>query len=163
MNPQDPLAQLRDIHLPEPVGWWPPAPGWWLLALLLIATLIFTVRWLIMHQRANRYRREALLALTQLETAHARQPLERCQAILALLRRTAKTAYPGQGLESELLPRLLTRLNLGCRKPPFDEALQHQLRDLPYQANPQIPEGALDGLQTLAKHWIKRHRRGRPC
>ena len=23
---------LRDIHLPEAIGWWPPAIGWWLLA-----------------------------------------------------------------------------------------------------------------------------------
>ena len=29
--------QLRDIHLPESSLWWPPAPGWWILALLLIA------------------------------------------------------------------------------------------------------------------------------
>ena len=30
---------LRDLHLPEPVGWWPPAPGWWIL-LLLVTTLL---------------------------------------------------------------------------------------------------------------------------
>ena len=28
----DPLAGLRPLHRPLPVSWWPPAPGWWLLA-----------------------------------------------------------------------------------------------------------------------------------
>ncbi|HAU18090.1 MAG TPA: DUF4381 domain-containing protein, partial [Marinobacter adhaerens] len=45
MNPQDPLSQLRDIHLPETGGLWPPAPGWWVLAILLIAVLAALV-WL---------------------------------------------------------------------------------------------------------------------
>ena len=26
---------LKDIHLPEAIGWWPPAIGWWLLAVLI--------------------------------------------------------------------------------------------------------------------------------
>ena len=45
---------LRDLHLPDPVGWWPPAPGWW----LLLATLAMLLIWLAVVLR-SRHRRGA--------------------------------------------------------------------------------------------------------
>ncbi|HCI2640386.1 DUF4381 domain-containing protein, partial [Pseudomonas aeruginosa] len=27
----NPLDRLEPLIAPPPVGWWPPAPGWWLL------------------------------------------------------------------------------------------------------------------------------------
>jgi len=48
--PPDLLSDLRDIHEPIAPGFWPPAPGWWLvfglgMAAFVIATLL-TRRWL---------------------------------------------------------------------------------------------------------------------
>ncbi|WP_185962589.1 DUF4381 domain-containing protein [Thalassomonas sp. M1454] len=39
----DPLAQLKDIHLPEQINQWPIAIGWWLLLLSIIAFIFFVV------------------------------------------------------------------------------------------------------------------------
>ena len=36
----DPLDALKDIYLPVEPHWWPPAPGWW-----IIAALIFSMLW----------------------------------------------------------------------------------------------------------------------
>ena len=41
MSIENPLVNLKDIHLPSPVSFWPPAPGWWILAVLLISSLFF--------------------------------------------------------------------------------------------------------------------------
>ncbi len=30
------LNELRDIQGIDPISWWPPAPGWWLLAVVII-------------------------------------------------------------------------------------------------------------------------------
>jgi len=38
----DPLADLKDIHLPDPVSVWPLALGWWLLVGLLVILLVST-------------------------------------------------------------------------------------------------------------------------
>ena len=38
MNPEL-LAQLRDIHAAPELPWWPPASGWWALALMLLVVL----------------------------------------------------------------------------------------------------------------------------
>lgn len=37
----DPLASLSDIHLPAAVHSYPIAPGWWLLAAIVLALLIY--------------------------------------------------------------------------------------------------------------------------
>ena len=41
------LAKLHDIHLPDPISWWPMAPGWYALLILvfiLIGLLIYVTR-----------------------------------------------------------------------------------------------------------------------
>ena len=40
------LQQLRDIHLPAAPGWWPPAIGWWLLAMVVAGVLAWMIWWL---------------------------------------------------------------------------------------------------------------------
>lgn len=39
----DPLQQLRDVHSPLDPAWWPPAPGWWIIGVLLLAGLLWLV------------------------------------------------------------------------------------------------------------------------
>lgn len=44
MNPkQDPLLNLKDIHLPELSPWWDLAVGWWILLALLVVLCIWGV------------------------------------------------------------------------------------------------------------------------
>ena len=60
MNDAGSLQNLNDIVLPVPVPWWPPAPGWYILAAMLLTLLVVLAlrgwrRW-----RRNAYRRRSL-------------------------------------------------------------------------------------------------------
>lgn len=48
------IAQLRDIHLPDAPGWWPPAVGWWLIFFGVVIPACFLTN------RALRRRRQRL-------------------------------------------------------------------------------------------------------
>ena len=162
MNPQDPLLQLRDIHLPAPISWWPPAPGWWLLAILVVTLIVFSIRWWQRRLAQNCYRAEALQHLDELQLSLTNEPLDQCREILALLRRTAKTAYPQLSIESELTSAMLTRLNQCCATPVFDEEIQQQLGKIPYQKNPEISEKLIQKLRESTRQWLKKHQRVAP-
>ncbi len=65
----DALEQLRDLHLPEPPGFWPPAPGWWIAALCLAALCTWLAMRIYRARRDNQPFRRASRALDELLAA----------------------------------------------------------------------------------------------
>jgi hypothetical protein len=75
----DALEQLRDLHLPQPPGLWPLAPGWWLIAALaFLAVALLAMRLYRAHRRRRPFRSavralDELLARARLEQLSARE------------------------------------------------------------------------------------------
>ena len=93
------LEQLRDIHLPQAVHWWPPAPGWWLVAALVLALTVWLSRYLQARYRRQYFRGETQDLLKQVWQNYEQQAENTANAdrdfienTLALLRRASKTA-----------------------------------------------------------------------
>lgn len=151
MNPS--LAQLRDIHLPAEPTWWPPAPGWWLLALLVLG-LLACLGWRILQiLRSRRYRRIAERELQRLAAAvpGPQQPAQ----INALLKRTAMAAYPDRptaGLWGDEWVRFLADTGELAQS---ERKVLRALADQPYRPG---TTAANDDLVRVANHWIRRHR-----
>jgi len=159
----NPLAQLRDIHLPEPVGWWPPAPGWWLLATLLLALILWgfvhLLRALYRRRRRLAYRREALGQLAQLAEPQRQLYL---RELLTLVRRTAISGLNNAEIASYSSSMLL---NLIIEKSSHNgqispEPLLTQL----YCREPRAlvePERAM--LCRCVREWLNSRAESRPC
>ena len=85
---------LRDIHLPGLIAWWPPAPGWWIVAALLLAGLVV----LGLYYRSGRHRRAALRSVRKVHAAleQGAEPVACLQRVSTTLRRFAMTTADAQ-------------------------------------------------------------------
>lgn len=84
------IAGMAADHIPAPAGWWPPAPGWWIVLALCIAAIILLLRWL-----RNPHRRLRKLALRELERIEQQQeaPQQVATGIQNVLRRYALSRF----------------------------------------------------------------------
>lgn len=159
MEAEDPLSQLRDIHLPDPVSFWPPAPGWWLLLLVILIAIVFACR----HAIAAMIRRRKLASvLTELETAYGLYQRQRqdnghslhfLATVNSLLNRVTQVLYPDSG-SANLTGRQWLRFLDACDNSTlFTEGPGKVLADGMYR--PTF-DGDADALYDCARQWITR-------
>lgn len=152
----DPLANLRDIHLPADVSWWPPAPGWWLLAGLLTGACLWLLWFAWRRHRQRAYRRAALHLLQQLRRRQ-NPPAERLAEANALLKRTALAAWPAArvaALHGGDWCRFLSASLPRRQSPPAN--LEHLLRDGLYGGG-AVTEADVEHLLDFCECWIRHH------
>jgi hypothetical protein len=172
MNPTVDLSELplRDIHLPGPVPWWPPAPGWWLLvALGLVALAAYGV-----HYYLQRHRRAALAAVERLrrELAHGGDAAAVLRRLSTVMRRFAMTTAShgheiraAEGFDPDSVPglvgeRWLAYLDSRWERDGFSRGAGRVLTAAPYvRTGAADAAAALDAL-ALCDSWLKRQRRG---
>lgn len=151
-NHSDPLQGLRDIHLPTPVSFWPPAPGWWLLALFIVI-LVFATLWLWRRHRRHAYRRTALKRLQQLHQAlnEGQSETSIIAELSLLLRRTAISRYGRQQVAALQGSAWLEFLDRTGRHTPFTAEGQ-ALLDAPYRRTTSHQAAP---LLALAQRWLR--------
>ncbi len=148
--------QLRDIHLPDPVFWWPPAPGWWALLGLLIA-LFALVFFVLKIKKQRRVRSVALRELEKLssEFSDRQDGLWLAKKLSILLRRICLSYFPRAdvaGLTGEKWLRFLDE-GLAHKKWPdrFSKGIGRTLISAPYQSEVEVDGEA---LLSLCSDWV---------
>lgn len=133
MDPEQ--IPLRDLHLPDMIGWWPLAPGWWIVfGLVLIAMLVLLRRFL--HTRARGApRRHALRRLNQLLTEYEEQRnvVSFAARLSELLRRTMLAYAPREEVAGLTGEAWLEWLDRDLAHPQFVAGPGRKLIELPYR------------------------------
>ena len=142
-----PAAALRDIHLPDPVSWWPPAPAWW----VVVALAIVAVAWLV-----RRFRRRRQLRFAQAELARALVQWRGDQdghrfaaSISVLLRRLALSRFDKQtvaGLTGTRWLEFLAAHSRGEVADGFRRGVGRCLIEAPYDPGARVDPVALAAL-----------------
>lgn len=146
---------LRDLHLPEAIGWWPLAPGWWFLILVFVAGILYLSYRSIQKWRRNAMRRVALRELSRIQKEYRVGVDEITLAIelSELLRRTMLAYAPREEVAGLTGDRWLHWLDLGLDDKPFTEGAGQNVESLPYRRPDQIEddvdvEGLIEAIKT---------------
>jgi hypothetical protein len=150
------LDNLRDIITPDGVAWWPPEPGWFVVAALAAVCIVSGIHAWQHARRATGYRRAALRELGAIEAAVASGGEAAFSALVRvpnLLKRVALASHPRRevaGLTGEPWLRILQQTGGRTEFPvePFAS-----LTGLAYTGKEPAPDDAR-ALLAAVRRWI---------
>ncbi len=151
--------QLRDIHLPASPDIWPPAPGWWILATLLLFLCGWALFKYLRHQRCQREQQAVLANLIPIEKKLLNKPDNQVLAELnVLLRQLALMHYPHTQIASLNGKQWLQFLDHAGQTNQFTQGVGHILADAPYRTNDAtlLTKKQVKALIKLVKEWVSK-------
>jgi hypothetical protein len=139
---------LRDLHLPDPIGWWPLAPGWWFLILLAVFGLGWVILRALRTWQFEAPRRFAIRALGKVEADYLthRNPVMLGQQLSELLRRGMLAYAPRHEVAGLTGERWLAWLDQDLPVPYFHTEGGKSLLQLPYRD----PDGDFSDIDISA-------------
>jgi len=162
----NPLDQLHPLVLPEAVGAWPPAPGWWLL-LILIPALAYGA-WRGRHllprkaprpsdeQPLDPLRQAALEELARMPKPYDGAPAGAwLQQINGLLKRLCRNHYPYSQSHTLNGRKWLAFLDNRC--PAAGLTRWMILVEGAYKPECKLDDKAINGLTQSVDTWIRKH------
>ena len=149
-----PPPPLRDLHLPEPVGWWPLAAGWWILLAMAMGAVGYGLWRVLEWRKRNAPRRYALRELARYESGYRehKDPVTLGKQLSELLRRSMLAYASREEIAGMSGDDWLIWLDRGMPLPYFHTKAGKGLLELPYR-NPQddFSEVDIDSLLTAVR------------
>ena len=144
---------LKDIHLPEAIGWWPPAIGWWLLA-VLIPLLIMFLYWFYKRLTRKTAIKAAKKNLAAIKVSPALDSNQKLRELSMLVRRVAISVSPRAEAASLTGRQWLAFLDKSLTGAPFSDGCGQLLAEAPYR-NTSPTELEISQLISLCEDWLK--------
>ena len=154
MNP-DLLSQLRDIHAAPPEPWWPPAPGWWILGLLLLVLLVWLGRRVKARYKILRRRKQMLAWIDHLNTSvdPVRDPQTYLSTLNRIMKLVALRAFPDQPCAAMAGQDWADFLTEKLKTSKLSDSI-HVMASGPYDPQPQFDPQV---MSDLTRNWIRQH------
>lgn len=146
----NPLEQLRDIHTPELIHQWPLAYGWWILALLVCATVIATIVGYVRWRKRSAAKRHALKLISELSPQDKHWP----QLLNQVMKRASLSYFPQQqvaGLHMGAWTRFQSNLLPAGKRQQFSTTMDG-LQAALYRENSPSPD--FDAACKQASIWL---------
>lgn len=161
------LDQLQPLMAPPPIGFWPPAPGWWLLLLVMLPLLglgLWQLRRFIPAKRItdrseqplDPVRLAALAELARLPKPYDGAPAGAwLQQLNGLLKRLCRNHYPYSQSHTLNGRKWLAFLDNRC--PAAGLTRWMVLVEGAYKPECKLDDKAIAGLTQAVEIWIRKH------
>jgi len=152
-----PQLDLRDIHLPDAVGAWPPAMGWWIV--LVLGLLAIWAAWLLIKKlRQDTAVKGASKLMADIKQQANGDELQTIRALSVCLRRLQISNEQRTQAASLNGQEWLEYLDSFVDGKPFSEGIGRCLADAPYQQKLTV-DVDIDALISLCERCITGQKR----